>query len=55
MQDFLTTRIYLRITRSNKQGEMPIYFRFTIAGRRKEISSNIYTSTIKWDSKLIYC
>lgn len=53
MQDFLTTRIYLRTNRANKQGQIPIYFRFTIAGKRKEISSNIYTSIPNWDNKLL--
>jgi len=53
MQDFLTTRIYLRTNRANKKGELPIYFRFTIAGKRKEVSSNVYTSIQKWDNQLL--
>jgi len=53
MQDFLITRIYLRSNRLNKQGEAPVCFRFTIAGKRKEIAPNVYTSLQNWDAKLL--
>ena len=49
----MTTRIYLRTNRPNKQGDFPIYFRFTISGKRKELSSNVYTSIKKWDDQLL--
>lgn len=42
---------FIRKERSNSKGEVPIYIRITVKGKRAEISTNRFIDPKKWDPK----
>lgn len=49
----VTTHLYPRAAKANKNGLQPIYIRVTLDGKRKEISTKHYINPKTWDPKNI--
>lgn len=53
MNEKLSIHIYPRKTKSNKNGQLPLIIRITIAGQRSEFSTGKYIELKEWDSQLM--
>ncbi|MBW4359372.1 site-specific integrase [Flavobacterium taihuense] len=51
MKARITVLFYLRKSKVNAQGQMPIYQRITIDGQRFDISTGLYIEEVKWSSE----
>lgn len=51
MKTKITVLYYLRKSKVNAQGQMPIYQRITINGQRYDVSSGHFTEEDKWSSE----
>ncbi len=45
----LTINFLLKKARKKANGEIPIYLRFTMSGKRVELSTGIYVNAENWD------
>jgi hypothetical protein len=48
MKARITVLFYLRKSKVNTQGQMPIYQRITISGKRFDLSTGLYIEEVKW-------
>lgn len=53
MKTKITVLYYLRKSKVNAQGQMPIYQRITINGQRYDVSSGHFTEEDKWSSEAV--
>jgi site-specific recombinase XerD len=51
MKARITVLFYLRKSKVNAQGQMPIYQRITIDGQRFDLSTGLYIEEVKWSSE----
>ena len=52
MKSVITLDIYAKSTKSNTIGQLPIYIRLTIDGKRLEFSTKRFVDPMKWSSEL---
>jgi len=51
MKEAINIHMYARASKPNYLGQLPIYVRITIQGKRKEFTTKIYVEVEKWNSK----
>lgn len=52
MKTKITLHFYAKSTKANAAGQIPIYVRLTVDGKRSEFSTKKFVERLKWSSEL---